>query len=187
MKQNIIKAGLLTFGLLLVLMVIYPFAMWCVAQVAPNRGKGFVVENNKQQYYQNIGQQFTRNDYFWGRPSAVTYNAAGSGASNKGSNNEAYLKEVEQRLHDFLKQNPTVKREEVPVDLLTASGSGLDPDISVQAALVQVNRIAGARKINKEKLLTLVYNITEKPLLGLFGPEKINVVKLNIALDNLSK
>ena len=78
-------------------------------------------------------------------------------------------------------------KAEIPVDLVTASGSGLDPDFSVQAAKVQVKRIAKIRKIDENKLLELIENQTEKPLLGLFGPEKINILKLNIALDNLKK
>lgn len=82
-------------------------------------------------------------------------------------------------------QNPAVKKNEIPVDLITASGSGLDPNISVQSAKVQVKRIAKIRHIDEQKLVHLITENTEKPLAGVFGPEKINVLKLNIALDNL--
>lgn len=188
MKQNSIKAILLTFSLMLLLMVLYPLAMWGIAQLSPNQGKGFLVaDKNNQHYYENIGQSFSKDHYFWGRPSAVNYNAAGSGASNKGSNNEEYLQEVEKRLNDFLQKNPTVKKEDVPVDLITASGSGLDPNISVQGAIVQVDRIAKVRGLNHEKVKELIDNQIEKPLLGSLGPDKINVLKLNIELDKLSK
>ena len=169
-------------------MVLYPLAMWGIAQLSPNQGKSFLVaDKNNQHYYENIGQSFSKDHYFWGRPSAVDYNAAGSGASNKGSNNEEYLQEVEKRLNDFLQKNPTAKKEDVPVDLITASGSGLDPNISVQGAIVQVDRIAKARGLDHEKVKELIDNQIEKPLLGSLGPDKINVLKLNIELDKLSK
>lgn len=188
MKQNIISAGLLTAGLMIVLMGIYPLVMWCIAQAAPNQGKGFVItDSHQKKQYQNIGQSFTKEEYFWGRPSAVAYNASGSGASNKASNNEEYLKEVEKRLNEFLEKNPDVKRENVPVDLITASGSGLDPHISVRAALIQVKRISEIRRIEPEKLIQLINGHIEKPWMNLMGPEKINVVALNNALDKMNK
>jgi K+-transporting ATPase ATPase C chain len=122
---------------------------------------------------------------FWPRPSAVDYNAAGSGGSNKGPNNPDYLAEVKTRIDTFVLKNPTVKRSEVPSELVTASGSGLDPNISVEGAKVQVDRIAKTRNIDKQKVLEVVTKNTEKPLLGILGPEKINVLKLNIALDQI--
>ena len=149
--------------------------------------KGEIIEHNGKKYYSNIGQLFTDDKYFWSRPSSVDYNAAGSAGSNKGPSNEEYLTQVQARIDTFLIHNPEVDKAEIPVDLVTASGSGLDPDFSVQAARVQVKRIAKIRKIGENKLLELIENQTEKPLLGLFGPEKINILKLNIALDNLKK
>ena len=188
MKQNIIKASLLTFSLMVLLMVLYPLAMWGIAQLSPNQGNGFLVaDKNQNNYYENIGQSFSKDQYFHGRPSTVDYNAAGSGASNKGSNNEEYLQEVEKRLNDFLQKNPTVKKEDIPVDLITASGSGLDPNISVQGAIVQIDRIAKIRDLDYDKVNELIQNQIEKPLLGGLGPNKINVLKLNIELDKLSK
>jgi len=187
MKKHIISATLLTVGLLLILMVLYPLVIWGIAQAAPNRGKGFItpVDGHKT-YYLNIGQSFTKEGYFWGRPSAVAYNAGASGASNKGSNNKEYLQDVAKRLDDFLMKNPGVKRSEVPVDLLTSSGSGLDPHISVQSAMVQVDRISKARKISRQQLKELIKAQTEQPFMGIFGPEKINVVMLNRALDKMN-
>ena len=185
MKQHIIPAIRLTVATLLLFAVVYPVTLWGIAQLSPNSGKGEVIEHNGKTYYSNIGQSFTDDKYFWSRPSAVDYNAAGSAGSNKGPSNEEYLAQVQARIDTFLVHNPEVNKSEIPVDLITASGSGLDPDFSVQAARVQVKRIAKIRKIDEAKLLELIDTQIEKPLLGLFGPEKINVLKLNIALDNL--
>ena len=89
---------------------------------------------------------------------------------------------MQNRIDSFLVHNPGIKKEEIPADLITASGSGLDPDISVQAAYVQVKRISKIRNISEEKLRALIDKHIEKPLAGFLGPEKINVLKLNIAL-----
>ena len=139
----------------------------------------------KAGYYENVGQSFTNDNYFYSRPSAVGYNAAGSGGSNKGPSNPDYLAEVQARIDTFMVHNPEVKKSEIPSDLVTASGGGLDPNISVQAAKVQVKRIAKIRNLNEATINQLIEQQTEKPLLGLFGTEKINVLKLNLALDNL--
>jgi K+-transporting ATPase ATPase C chain len=166
-------------------MGIYTLAVYGIAQFTPNKGKGDVIVHNGKTYYSNIGQAFTDDNYFNSRPSAVGYNAAGSGGSNKGPSNPDYLKEVEARIDTFLLHNPNVDRSEIPSDLVTASGSGLDPNISVQAAKAQVKRIAKIRHLTEERLMLLIDEQIEKPLLGLFGTEKINVLKLNIALDDL--
>src|SRR5437879_2650697 len=93
--------------------------------------------NGKVVGYENVGQKFTKDKYFWVRPSAVDYNAAGSGGSNKGPSNPDYLKQVQDRIDTFMVHNPTVKKSEVPAEMVTASGSGLDPDISPAGAAVQ--------------------------------------------------
>lgn len=185
MKQHIIPAIRLTVAILLLFAVIYPVAVWGIAQLSPNQGKGEIIELNGKKYYSNIGQSFTDDKYFWSRPSAIGYNAAGSGGSNKGPSNEEYLTQIQARIDTFLVHNPEINKSEIPVDLVTASGSGLDPHFSVQAAKVQVKRIAKTRNIEESKLLELIDRETEKPLFDLFGPEKINVLKLNIALDSL--
>ena len=110
------------------------------------------------------------------------YNAAGSGGSNKGPSNPDYLKGVQTAIDTFLMNNPTVKKSDVPVELVTASGSGLDPDISPKAAEVQVARIAKVRNLEENKLEDLVQKNIQKPW---FGPAHINVLKLNVALDEL--
>ena len=185
MKKNILPAIRLSLALIVFLAILYPLTVWGIAQFSPDSGKGGVIEHNGKKYYSNIGQSFTEDKYFWSRPSAVNYNAAGSGGSNKGPSNEEYLARVRARIDTFLAHNSDIEKSAIPVDLITASGSGLDPDFSVQAAKVQVKRIAKARNMDESKLLELIDRQTEKPLFGLFGPEKINVLKLNIALDNL--
>jgi potassium-transporting ATPase KdpC subunit len=186
MKNQLLPALKLTFLCLVLFAVIYPLIVLGFAQFAPNQGKVQFIENNgKVVGAENIGQKFTEDRYFYSRPSAVNYNAAGSAGSNKGPSNPDYLKDVQARIDTFLVHNPNVQKSEIPAELVTASGSGLDPHISPQAALVQVERISKIRNISKDKLTQLVENQTEKPLLSIFGTETVNVLKLNIALDNL--
>ena len=185
MKKNLLISLRLTAVMILLCAVIYPLLIALIGKAVPGGGKGETLSvNGKVVGYANIGQKFTDDKYFWGRPSAVDFNAAGSAGSNKGPSNPAYLKIVQDRIDTFLVHNPTVKKEEIPADLVTASGSGLDPDISQAAAYVQVSRIATVRGLSKEKVRTLVEQHTEGRFLGL-GPSKINVLKLNIALDAL--
>lgn len=185
MKSNLLPAIKLTLVSLIFFMGIYTLAVYGIAQFAPNKGKGDIIVHNGKTYYSNIGQAFTQDNYFNSRPSAVGYNAAGSGGSNKGPSNPDYLNEAQARIDTFLVHNPGVTKSKIPSDLVTASGSGLDPNISVQAAIVQVKRIAKIRNLSEATLLQLIAYQTERPLLGLFGTEKINVLKLNLALDDL--
>ena len=164
---------------------VYTLAVWGIAQFAPNGGEGEIITQNGKTYYSNVGQTFTEDRYFWSRPSAVNYNAAGSGGSNKAASNPDYVATVQARIDTFLTHNPGIEKAEIPVDIVTASGSGLDPHISPKAAQLQVQRIARVRNLPPEKVQTLVAEHTEKPLMGLFGPGRVHVLKLNIALDNL--
>ncbi|WP_342085227.1 K(+)-transporting ATPase subunit C [Dyadobacter sp. OTU695] len=185
MKTNILPAIRLTAATLILFCVIYPAVVWAIAQLAPNHGKGEVISAHGKKYYANIGQQFTEDKYFNGRPSAVGYNAAGSGGSNKGPSNPEYLQIVQARLDTFLVHNPGVDKADVPVELVTASGSGLDPDISPAGAKVQAARIAKVRGLSENAVEELIAKHTEGPLLGMFGPSHVNVLKLNLALDQL--
>jgi potassium-transporting ATPase KdpC subunit len=185
MKEHIIKAIKLTFICLFFFSGLYTCIILGLAQIAPNKGRGEIITANGKTYYSNIGQQFTDDKYFYSRPSAVGYNAAGAGGSNKGPSNPDYLKDVQSRIDSFLVHNPEIDKAEIPSDLVTASGAGLDPHISIDAATVQIKRIAKIRNIAVANLQQLVISNTEKPLLGIFGTKKINVLKLNIALDNL--
>ena len=186
MKNHILPALRLSVVLLLLVSVIYPLVVAVIAKLAPGGGNGVTVSaNGKVVGYDLVGQKFTEDRYFNSRPSAVDYNAAGSGGSNKGPSNPDYLKTVQTRIDTFLVHNPGIDKNSIPAELVTASGSGLDPDLSPAGALVQVNRIARVRGISAERLTTLVNEHTEGPLLGVFGPSKVNVLKLNVALDAL--
>lgn len=185
MKKYLFPAIRLTILSLILLSGVYTLILLGIGKLMPGQGKGEIITYNGQSYYANIGQKFTDDKYFWSRPSAVEYNASGSGGSNKGPNNPELLQSVKARLDTFLAHNPGVSKSGVPVDLITASGSGLDPNISLQAAKIQVKRIAKVRGIAEGNIEQLILSHTEKPLLGVFGPEKVNVLKLNIALDNL--
>ncbi|RPD38551.1 K(+)-transporting ATPase subunit C [Chitinophaga barathri] len=186
MKKYFFPALKLTAVLIVLTAGIYPLLIAGVSKLAPGKGDGVTVENKGRVVgYANVGQNFTDDKYFQGRPSAVGYNAAGSGGSNKGPSNEDYLKVVQERIDTFLAHNPGVKKENIPAELVTASGSGLDPHLSPAAALLQVPRIAKLRNLPESKLNDLVKAHTDGPLLGMFGPSKVNVLKLNIALDNL--
>jgi len=172
--------------MILLCAVIYPMLIAVVGKATPGGGKGSTVAvNGKVVGYELIGQKFTDDKYFWDRPSAVDYNAAGSAGSNKGPSNPEYLKQVQDRIDSFLAHNPGVRKDEIPVDLVTASGSGLDPDISPAAAYVQVKRIAATRNIPEDRIKALVERHIDRPLAGILGPSKVNVLKLNIALDEI--
>jgi K+-transporting ATPase ATPase C chain len=184
MKKEIIPSLILTAVCIVFFSGVYPLIIWGIAQFAPNRGEGFVVETKGKKYYENIGQKFTADKYFWSRPSAVDYNAAGSGGSNKGPANPDFLKQVQGRIDTFLSHNPDVKIADIPMDMVTASGSGLDPHISVQAAIIQISRVAKTRGLNHKQVEALVQKDIDEPMYGM-GPRRINVLKLNIDLDNL--
>lgn len=187
MKSNLFSAIKLTVICIFMFSGIYTAIVWGMALIiAPDHGKGEkVLVNGKTVGYSLIGQKFTDDKYFWSRPSAVDYNAASSCGSNKGPSNPDYLAQVQSRIDTFLAHNPTVKKEDIPSELVTASGSGLDPDLSPKAAAIQIARIAKLRNISEQKVAAVVNNNMQKPLLGLFGPAKVNVLKVNIELDNL--
>ncbi|GAB3494500.1 K(+)-transporting ATPase subunit C [Spirosoma knui] len=186
MKTHIGPAIRLTIVMLVLLSVIYPLVVAGIATLAPGGGKGETVSvHGKVVGYKRIGQAFTEDRYFNSRPSAVGYNAAGSAGSNKGPSNLDYLKTVQARIDTFLVHNPGVRKEDIPAELVTASGSGLDPDLSPAAAKVQIARLAKIRGINADQLNRLVDEHTQGPLLGLFGPPTVNVLELNVALDAL--
>ncbi|MDP4131548.1 MAG: K(+)-transporting ATPase subunit C [Bacteroidota bacterium] len=186
MKKYLLPSLKLSLVFLILCSVLYPLLIAAVAKFAPGGGRGeTLTANGRVVGYENIGQRFTADKYFWSRPSAVDYSATGSAGSNKGPTNRDYLKQVKARIDTFLVHNPAVKKAEIPSELVTASGSGLDPDLSPQGAYVQIARIAKARNISEQTVRTLVEQQIRKPLLGLLGPEKVNVLKLNIALDAL--
>lgn len=187
MKKNLLISLRLTLVMIIICSVLYPLLIAGIGKATPGGGKGKTIKvNRKVVGYELIGQKFTDDRYFWGRPSAVDYNAGGSGGSNKGPSNPHYLNLVRERIDTFLAHNPSVRKEDIPSDLVTASGSGLDPDISPAAAYVQVKRVAAARNLPEEKIKALVDQLVSPPFLGM-GPAKVNVLKLNVALDELSQ
>ena len=178
---------ILTLLLIVLCCGLYPLAILGIGRLTPGAGEGqTLTRNGRVVGYARIGQRFQRPEYFNSRPSAVDYNAAGSGGSNKAPSNPEYQALVKSRFDTFLLQNPGVKAADVPGELLTASGSGLDPDLSPAGALVQVARIARRRGVAPAKLHQLVRQQTESPLLGALGPERVNVLRLNLALDELA-
>jgi len=186
MKIYLLPSLKLTLVLLVILAGLYPLAIAGIGKFTPGNGDGETIQlKGRTVGYANIGQKFTKDEYFWSRPSAVDYKADASGGSNKGPSNPDYLKDVEKRIQDFMKKNPGVTRAQIPAELVTASGSGLDPDLSPAGAEIQAARIARVRKISVDQVDEIIDQHTEKPLLGLFGPPKVNVLKLNVALDEL--
>ena len=170
--------------MVLVFAVIYPAVVWGIAQAAPNSGKGETISvNGKVVGYQKIGQKFDKSNYFWGRPSAVDYNAAGSAGSNKGASNADYLAVVQKRIDTLLLVHPYLQKSDITADMVTASGSGLDPNISPEGALMQVKRVALERKISEDKVKKLVESKIKKPVV--VGTSLVNVLELNVALDEL--
>ncbi|WP_428330126.1 K(+)-transporting ATPase subunit C [Mucilaginibacter sp.] len=188
MKMYLMPSVKITIILIIIVSGLYPLAISAIGKLTPGNGDGETVTyKGRVVGYANVGQKFTKDEYFWSRPSAVDYKADASAGSNKGPTNPDYLKDVSKRIDDFLKHNPDVKRSEIPAEMVTASGSGLDPDISPAGAAIQIPRIAKVRGISAAQVAQLISAHTEQSLLGVFGPEKINVLKLNVALDELKK
>jgi K+-transporting ATPase ATPase C chain len=177
MRHSFFSAIRFSLLLLVVCAGVYTALVWVVAQFSPRQG---AIDQ------MNIGQKFDRDHYFWSRPSNGNYAADASGGSNKSPGNEAYLAVVRARIDSFMVHHPGVDRSSIPADLVTASGSGLDPHISPAAAQVQVTRVARARGLSESVVKELVTQHTTKPLIGLFGPFCVNVVKLNHELDNIA-
>lgn len=186
MKKYLWPAVKLTFLLIILLGGIYPLFLAGIARMAPGQGNGITVTHNGRVVgYENIAQQFTADKYFQPRPSTVNYNAAGSGGSNKAAGNPDYLKTVQERIDTFMAHNPGVKKADIPAELVTASASGLDPHLTPAAAYIQVPRVAKERNIPANRLKQLIDANTKAPVLGVLGVATVNVLKLNIALDEL--
>ena len=185
--KTLLKSIKITLVFCVFFSVFYILVLWLFARVAgPNQGNAEVVTlNGKVVGAANVGQKFTEDIYFWGRPSCAGdgYDATSSSGSNKGPTNPEYLAEVKSRIDTFLVHHPYLSRKDVPAEMVTASGLGLDPDITPQSAYVQVKRVAQARGMDVEEVRRIVDKAVEKPLLGVFGTEKVNVLKLNIALE----
>lgn len=183
MKTYLLPSIKMTLVMISICCVLYFALVTLIGKAAPGGGRGEkITVNHRVVGYALVGQKFTDDKYFWGRPSAVEYNANGSAGSKKGPSNPEYLQIVQDRIDSFLTHNPDVKKQDIPAELVTASGSGLDPHISPQSARIQVPRIAKLRKIDNEVLTRLIEKQTNRPM---FGPAVINVLKLNVALDEI--
>ena len=182
MKENLLKSLKLTLVSIIIFSGIYTMiVLGFTRAVLPGGGSVLLTDpSGKNTGGINIGQLFSDSKYFWGRPSAVNYDASGSAGSNKGPTNPEYLEIVKQRIDTFLVKNPGIDRKDIPSELVTASGSGLDPHISRQSAVIQIPRIAKARNVQESELMKLVESNIEEPVLGIFGTERINILKLNI-------
>jgi len=184
MKTQLFPAFRLTLAMMVLCCVLYPALVWAVAQLAPGRGEGVqIAKNGRVVGFANVGQKFDKPEYFNSRPSAADYHADASAGSNKGPSNPEYLAAVKARLDTFLIKNPGVRAADVPAELITASGSGLDPHLSPAGALVQVARVARARRLDAARVAALVREHIEP---GTLGPDHVNVLRLNLALDALA-
>ena len=173
--------------LTLVLGVIYPLAITAICQVVfPRQANGsLITANGKVIGSELVGQNFTKPEYFQPRPSAAGndgYDATASGGSNYGPTNQKLIDRVKASVDKFRKENPDFQGP-IPADLVTASASGLDPHLSPDSVQAQVPRVAKARGISGDQLNQLVAQFTEPPDLGLIGEARVNVLKLNLALD----
>lgn len=191
--SNFIKVLARALKLLIIMIgitgIIYPLTVTAIGQVFfENKANGSIIEDNgKQVGSELIGQNFSDPKYFWGRPSSTVdypYNALGSAGSNKSPVSDELDNAIKERVATLKKFDNSGKQ--IPVDLVTASASGLDPHISIESAKYQVSRVAKLRNISEETLSTLIDNIAEKPVLDMFGTPKINVLKLNLELDKIS-
>ena len=196
MLREIRPAIVLLLALTLITGLAYPLAMTGIAGVLfPRQAQGSLIEKDGKVVGSTlIGQEFKDDKYFHGRPSATTapdpadssktvpapYNAANSGGSNLGPTSKALNDRIKEDVEKLKAENPG---SSVPVDLVTTSGSGLDPDISPEAALFQVPRVAKARNMPEERVRDLVNKTTQGRLLGLLGEPRVNVLALNLALD----
>jgi len=164
--------------------VIYPLTVTGLAQALfRDRANGSLISDNGEVVGSElIGQPFSAPRYFWGRPSATEYDAAASSGSNYGPTNPALLEAIQARI-DALRAVDPDNQESIPVDLVTASGSGLDPHISIAAAQYQIPRVARYRGLSEDEVSALVDRFTESRQFGILGEPRVNVLKLDLALD----
>lgn len=190
MKRLLIEiktACLITGVLILLTCCLYPLAVWGLAQVIfPGNANGSVVTGDGRPVISTlIAQPFSGEEYFHPRPSAVDYNPSGSGGSNLGPLSAKLIDSVRLRAQRYREENGLPSNAVVPVDAVTASGSGLDPHISVENALLQADRVARARGVTVSFIRKMIETYTEGRDLWILGQPRVNLIKLNLALDEL--
>lgn len=197
MFKLIFRSTIATLLFAILLCGIYPLAVMGVGKLLfhDKADGGVIVVDGKVVGAELIGQAFTKPGYFHGRPSSAGsapsapngYDAANSSGSNLGPTNPKFSDALKSNIDSFLKDNPSVKKGEIPTDIVTASGSGLDPHISPESAYLQIDRVAKARGIDAAQVRKLVETRVEGPQLGIFGESVVNVLLLNLDLDRLAK
>jgi K+-transporting ATPase ATPase C chain len=201
------RAVLVSIVLMLLCGIIYPLALTGISQLVLNKkaNGSMIIVDGKEVGSELIGQNFTDSKFFRGRVSSVNYNTyteedtkadkdskvayggVGSGSQNLAPSNDVLKERVEKDIEGFLQSHPEVKKEDIPTDLLTSSGSGLDPDISPEAAKIQIPAVSKASGISETELQKIVDKYTEEKSLGVFGERKVNVLKVNLEVDSLLK
>lgn len=201
------SAVMLSIVMIVVCGLIYPLAITGVGKVFfSNKANGSIISYNGREIGSALlGQNFTDPKFFRGRVSSVNYNTytaadtkpdksgktaysgVGSGSQNLAPSNEALKERVQKDINDFLKTHPGIKKSDIPTDLLTSSGSGLDPDISPQAAKIQIPAVSKATGISAASLQNIVNKYTESKTLGVFGEPRVNVLKLNLEVAGMLK
>ncbi|SHK52421.1 K+-transporting ATPase ATPase C chain [Clostridium cavendishii DSM 21758] len=207
MKKIITTSLTLCIALIVLCGFIYPLIVTGISQVAfKDKANGSLAYfNGKVVGSKMLGQNFTDERFFRSRPSSINYNTyteedtkpdkdgktayggIGSGGSNYSNGNPALKERVEKDMEDFLKSHPTVKKEDIPTDLLTASGSGLDPNITPASAKIQIDAVSKASGISKGELEKLISKCTDSKSLGILGEERVNVLMLNLEVANILK
>lgn len=190
MKKNTITSILFLLLMTILTGLIYPLVMTGISQVIfPHQSNGSMITLGGSLIGSElIGQNFTSDKYFKGRPSAINYNPIPSGATNLGPTSKTLADSIKTRRMNFIILNSLHENTEIPAELLTCSASGIDPNISVEGAKLQIKRIIKAREWNESyslKIQDLINMLIEKPQFGILGEERINVLKLNIELDKL--
>ncbi|MCL5985520.1 MAG: potassium-transporting ATPase subunit KdpC [Actinobacteria bacterium] len=181
----------LSFITLLILGLFYPLVITGLAQIFfPRQANGSLIKKEGQIIGSElIGQQFTQPKYFHPRPSAAGngYDASASGGSNFGPTNKNYIGEIKNSILSITKENSSLVNGEIPIDMLTASASGLDPDISLANAYAQVPRVAEARGMSEESIIRIINSCIIDRQFRIFGEPRVNVLKINLMLDNLNR
>lgn len=187
------KAIKLSFVMLLICGILYPLVLTGISQIAfNNKANGSIIEvNGKELGSKIVGQAFEDSRFFKGRPSNVNYNTyedknsykgVATGSSNLAPTNPELVNRIKKDLNKFLEENPSVKLEDIPSDILTQSGSGLDPHISVEGAKVQISRVSKSTGISEGEIQKIVDKNTNSKLLGVFGEKTVNVLGVNIEI-----